>query len=430
MKKIIFPFLLLVLVLFVIQSVHSQTVNFDEYFISKSLRLDFIHAGDFQGENYFLENMLTEPYWGGSKKNLIDKFGYGENKVEVYDSASGNLIYSRGFATLFQEWKATEEAKILPKSFYESIVIPYPKNPVRVEIYGRMRKPEFKKMFTIYVNPDDYFIQPEPKPLFNTGKLVYNGDPAEKVDIVFLPDGYTEAEMEKFEKDAKRMIGYFQGCEPFSEYKNNFNFWIVYAHSDETGTDFPGKRIYKNTILNSSFYTFNTERYLMTYDIKSVHNFAGYVPYDQIYILVNSDTYGGGGVYNYYSLTSADNKYVDYVLVHEFGHGFAGLADEYYTSDVAVEDYYDLNVEPYEPNITTLKNFDKKWSALVKEGTPIPTPPTAEYESTVGAFEGGGYVAKGVYRPRQDCTMKSIKYNYFCPVCRDAIIEMIKFYSE
>ena len=417
-------------IFFLLTPAYSQSINFDDYFVSKTLRLDFIHAGDYQNENYFLEEMKTEPFWGGSKVNLIDEFRYGENIVEVYDEASGKLIYSRGFATLFQEWKATDEAKNVPKSFYETVVIPYPKNPVRIEISGRMRKPDFKKMYSVTVNPNDYFIQPESKPRFNTGKLVYNGEPESKVDIVFLPDGYTEAEMEKFEKDAKRMVGYFYGCEPFSEYKNSFNFWVVYAQSDESGTDFPGKRIYKNTILNSSFYTFNTERYLMTDDIKTVRDLAGHVPYDQIYILVNSDTYGGGGIYNYYSLTSVDNKYVDYVLVHEFGHGFASLADEYYTSDVAVEDYYDLNFEPYEPNITTLKDFGKKWSALVEEGTPIPTPPTAEYENTVGAFEGGGYVAKGVFRPRQDCTMKSIKYNYFCPVCRNAIIEMIKFYTQ
>lgn len=426
-KLIIIPALF---ILFLLSPAFSQTINFDDYFISKTLRLDFIHAGDFSSESYFLEDMKTEPFWGGSRKNLIDKFGYGENKVEIYDSASGKLIYSRGFATLFQEWKATEEAKNTPKSFYETVIIPYPKNPVRVELYGRMRKPGFEKMYTLYVNPGNYFIKPVSNPLFKTGKLVYNGDPATKVDIVFLPDGYTEAEMIKFENDAKRMVEYFYGCEPFSQYKNNFNFWLVYANSDESGTDYPGKRIYKNTVINSSFYTFDIERYLMTYDIKTVRDLAGYVPYDQIYILVNSDVYGGGGIYNYYSLTSVDNKYADYVLVHEFGHGFASLADEYYTSDVATEDYYDLNFEPYEPNITTLKDFGKKWSALVDEGTPIPTPSTTEYENTIGAFEGGGYVAKGVFRPTQDCTMKSIKYNYFCPVCRNAIIEMIKFYSE
>jgi len=427
MKKQISYILLL---LFAAAPLYSQSVDFNEFFLTKTLRLDFIHAGDFNDENYFFQEMKSEPYWAGSQKNLIDIFGYGENKIEVYDSASGKLIFSRGFATLFQEWKATEEAKQLQKSFYESLVIPYPKNPVKIEIYGRMRKPYFKKMFTMNINPSSYFIRPEEKPKYETADLVNNGDPAEKVDIVFLPEGYTKNEMDKFEKDAARMIEYFYNCEPFNEYKNSFNFRIVYAFSEESGTDFPGKRIYKDTKINSSFYTFDIERYLMTEDIKTVRDLAGMVPYDQIYILVNTNVYGGGGIYNYYSLSSVDNERSNFVLVHEFGHGFASLADEYYSSDVATEDYYDLNFEPYEPNITTLKDFSKKWADLVEKDTPIPTPETSEYKNKIGAFEGGGYVSKGVYRPRMDCTMKSAKYNNFCPVCKRAIIEMIKFYTE
>lgn len=426
-KKIVLLFLIL---LFITAVCNSQDVNFNDYFISQTLRIDLIHAGDYRSENYYLEKLIKEPYWGGSKTNLIDKFRYGENIVEVYDINTNKLIYSRGYATLFQEWKATEEAKRIAKSFYETIIIPFPRNKIKVVISGRMRKPNFTKMFEVIIDPEDYFIQPVPPPIFKVTKILENGDPAQKVDIVILGDGYTSNEMEKLRKDADKIKSYFLNCSPFKEYKENFNFWLVESISEESGTDIPGKGIYKNTILNSSFYTFNVDRYLMTTDIKTVRDLAGYVPYDQIFIIVNTDKYGGGGIYNYYSLTSIDNSYVDYVTVHEFGHGFASLADEYYTSEVATEDYYDLKVEPYEPNITTLVDFGSKWAPLVDEDTPIPTPADEKYKNKVGAFEGGGYVAKGVYRPMLDCTMKSIKYNYFCKVCSNAIIEMIKFYCE
>jgi hypothetical protein len=227
-----------------------------------------------------------------------------------------------------------------------------------------------------------------------------------------------------------KFTGYFFACSPYKENKNNFNIWVVYAPSQESGTDVPGKRIYKNTIVNSSFYTFNTERYLMTMDVKDLRDIAANVPYDQIMILVNSPLYGGGGVYNYYSIVSSDNDYSDYVMTHEFGHAFADLADEYWTSDVAVTDYFNQKVEPVQPNITTLVDFGSKWKNLVDKNTPIPTPNDSKYYDKVGAFEGGGYVENGIYRPKFDCTMKSRSRNNFCPVCYNALSEMIKFYTD
>ena len=202
------------------------------------------------------------------------------------------------------------------------------------------------------------------------------------------------------------------------------------AASKQSGTDLPGKDIWKNTLFDSHFYTFGTERYLNTVNNKQVRDVAANAPYDQIYILVNSSKYGGAGIYNYYSICTADDKNSNFVFTHEFGHAFAGLGDEYYTSDVSVEDFYDLKSEPWEPNLTTLVGFDKKWKALVEEGTPIPTPATKEFKNKTGVFEGGGYVEKGVYRPALDCSMKSVKYDYFCEVCTRAIIQMVEFYAK
>lgn len=427
MKKI---FLLGFLLTVSVVNLFSQSVKFEDYFIEKSLRIDLLHAGNFESSYFYLDNLKQEPFWGGSKKNLLDKFDYGEYKVIVKDKLTEKEIYSRGYSTLFQEWASSPEAKTLSRSFFETIIVPYPQNNVIIEIYGRDKKNNFKNVFEFEVNPESYFISPELSKKFPSKKIIENGPSSEKVDIVFLAEGYTESEMEKFRKDADRMVSYFFSNSPFKENKDKFNFWIVESPSAETGTDFPKDKIYKNTIVNSSFSTFDVDRYLMTYDIKTVRDLAANVPYDQIIILVNSNVYGGGGVYNYYSITTVDDSYSDFVLVHEFGHAFGCLADEYYTSDVAVEDYYDLSTEPYEPNITTLINFNKKWKSMLESNIPIPTPQTPEYKNKVGVFEGGGYVAKGIFRPYMDCTMKSRLKNGFCPVCRKALTEMIEFYCK
>jgi hypothetical protein len=182
--------------------------------------------------------------------------------------------------------------------------------------------------------------------------------------------------------------------------------------------------------LNSSFYTFGTDRYLTTQDIKSVNDFAALVPHDNIIVLINSSKYGGGGVYNYYSGTTAGHVSSGKVFIHEFGHGFAGLGDEYYTSDVAYDEFYPLTVEPWEPNITTRVNFDSKWKSMIASETPVPTPAEDRYKNVTGLFEGGGYSAKGIWRPEMDCRMKSNGPKGYCSVCREAVRKMIEFYIK
>jgi len=236
--------------------------------------------------------------------------------------------------------------------------------------------------------------------------------------------------MNDFKEDCNKLSEYLFNCSPYKENKDKFNIWGIEAPSLESGTDIPKDDIWKKTVVNSTFYTFDLDRYLMTTDNKKLRNLAANVPYDQIFILVNSDKYGGGSIYNLYSVSTSKNKFTEFTITHEFGHGFVSLADEYYTSDVAYQDFYDLEVEPLDPNLTTLVDFDSKWKDLVDEKTPIPTPSTEEYKDKVGAFEGGGYVEKGICRPCQDCTMKSITINNFCPVCKRAIQQMIDFYSE
>lgn len=415
--------------LFITLSVYPQ-FKFEHFFLDKTLRFDYFHSGDSDNDYYSFDELIEEPFWGGSKYNMIDNFDYGNYKFNVRDIKSNLVIYSRTYSTLFKEWQTTEEAKNTSRTFSETVVFPFPQQPVRVEFFGRDENNKFDKKFSYVVDPGDYFIKKERAYEFDSFDVLTNGKASEKVDIVIIPDGYTLEEMELFKKDCEKFAGYLFNSSPFKENKDKFNIRGVLAPSKESGTDLPGENIWKNTIMNSRFYTFDLERYLMTSDNKTLRHIASNAPYDQIYILVNHEKYGGGSIYNHYSVCVNNNQYEEFTFVHEFGHGFASLADEYYTSDVAYQDFYSLEIEPVDPNLTTLKDFESKWKDLVEDETPIPTPATEEYKNVVGAFEGGGYVQAGVYRPMQDCTMKSIIVDKFCPVCKRAIEQMINFYSE
>lgn len=407
----------------------SAQVNFDEYFSGQTLRMDFYHTGNKDLETISFEKLVEEGPWSGSKKNLIDDLNFGNYFVKVYDDSTGKMIYSRGFSTLYQEWQTTEEAKTVTRTFEGSVIMPFPKAKIKVEIDRRDRRNNFVKKFEMVVSPDNYFIVQEKIKPFKDFKIHYSGDPSVKLDIVFIPEGYTKDEMEKFHKDCERFAGYLFEYASFKEDSDKINIWGVDAPSSESGTDIPGKRIWKQTLLNTSFYTFNSERYMMTTDYFSVRDVAANAPYDQIYILVNTSKYGGGSIYNFYNETAVDNRSSKQIFVHEFGHGLAALADEYGNDDT-YQNMYPPDVEPWEANLTTLVNFDSKWKKLVEPGTPIPTPPEDKYKNKIGVFEGGGYVAKGVYRPTFNSIMNSFSSNEFNQVCKDALQKVIKFYSE
>lgn len=423
MRKII----LFLSFLFIIQGVWA---SFDQYFINATMRVDYIHAGNQNTEHYYVQQIKHEPYWGGSHKNLIDTFKYGKYFFEVYDKTTGALLYSRGYSSLFGEWQTTEESKQIDKAFYEGIVFPYPKKEVVLKWYSRDYQGQFQLKMKLDINPADYFINPtieKPYPLY---QALHSGHPSECVDIVILPDGYQADEMDLFKKDCDRFAKELFEYHPYSDYQNRFNIIGVLAPSLESGNDIPADSVWKNTQVSTRFYTFDSERYCMTEDFKSIRDLAANVAYDQIYILVNNEKYGGGAIYNFYNVSVNSNAQAGQIFIHELGHGFVGLGDEYYNSSTSYNEFYNLEVEPWEPNITTLVDFDSKWKHLLAKNTPIPTPDTEEYSEKLGVYEGGGYVAKGVYRPRRDCLMNSFQKEVFCAACEEAIIEMILFYSE
>jgi hypothetical protein len=404
--------------------------QFSDYFINKTLRIDYLLTGTADTAEVILEQLKKEPNYGGSHFNLIDEFDFGTYRYQLFDKESNELIFSKGFCPIFQEWQTTDEAKKQKRSFYQVAILPFPKKTCSFVVEERNWEGEFVSVYSTDIDPENYFILNENPRNLKSEKIIDSGKPEKKVDLVILSEGYTSEEMDKFEADARRMTDALFSAAPFSKHKDDFNVYAVEVSSDESGTDVPGEHIYKNTAFNSNFYTFDTPRYLTSQDMLAIHDAAAVVPYDHIYVLVNTDRYGGGGFYNYLSLTSVDDSLSEIVFIHEFGHGFAGLADEYYTSDVAYADYYNLELEPWEPNITTLVDFQSKWTDLIQEGTPQPTPRNSANSKLVGVFEGGGYLAKGIYSPMMDCRMKTNEAKGFCPVCQQSIEKVIEWHCQ
>lgn len=407
----------------------AQNVNFAQYFQNEgSLRMDVFQCGDADSSHYVFERFIIEPHFGGSKVNLIDPFNFGTNRVKVVDAQTNTLIYSRGYNTLFREWQTTPEASSMERCYEESVSVPRPIHEAYIILEIRNFNGEFEEVFSKLYEPDEIFNSTEQRYVFPVQDVLVNGTPDSKVDVVILPEGYTAAEMSQFQQDCQNLVNVFSQHEPFASHLNDFNFRAVLAPSEESGVDIPGTHTWVRTLLNAHFYTFYIDRYCTTRDYFSVKDVAANAPYDQIYILVNSSEYGGGGFYNFYSMSTAGNMSSSSVIVHEFGHAFAGLGDEYEEPDNPLALLYNLNVEPWEPNLTTLVDFGSKWADLVTPGTPIPTPSNSQYDNAVGAFDGGGYLTTGIYRPQRHCMMRD--YYPFCAVCNRMIEAVIEAHSD
>lgn len=406
----------------------SANAQFDKYFQDKTMRFDFYHCGNQESENYFFDELIEEPYWAGSKTSLIDDSGYGNQMFKIWDAASGELLYSRSYCTLFNEWQTTPEAMETSKCMPESVVFPFPKKDVKLELYARNKKGKFEKKFEYDIRVNSYFIK-KFIPKYETFEVRYNGNPEHRVDIVLLPEGYSANEKEKFMEACNTFAGEFFTYSPYKENASRFNIRAVWAPSEESGVTIPGEHIWRRTALKAAYYTFDSERYQMVEDFQNVRDIAAHVPYDYIYILSNTQKYGGGGIYNFYGISAAHHPTrTGKIYVHEFGHVLLGLGDEY-VGNVSYNDMYPLDVEPWEENLTTLVDFERKdWYRMLDAKTQIPTPLNTKDMQALGVYEGGGYVQKGVYRPWQNCLMNNLhKTDQFCPVCTHAIQKQIDF---
>lgn len=382
----------------------------------RTLRMDYIFSGTDRSSEISLDEMSCFEGWAGRTFNPGKVPVRGNGQLLMTDAGTGDTLYRQSFSTLFQEWKTTEEATRIRKSFENVFLLPMPsaKAFVKIEIYDFFGN--VSASLRNEVDPQDVLIRhlsPVPAPY---RYLLQNGKPEEKIDVAIVAEGYASDEMDLFYSDAQAAMEAILAHEPFGEYADRFNFVAVALESADSGVSVPGKGEWKDTALKSHFNTFYMDRYLTTLRLKNMHDKLCGIPYEHIVILANTDTYGGGGIYNSYTLTTAHHPAFRPVVVHEFGHSFAGLADEYYYDDQFVEYYYP-DCEPWEQNITTLFDFESKWKDMLDEGK-------AEL------LEGAGYQSKGVYRGSEDCRMHTNKAEGFCPVCRRAISRIIEFYTQ
>lgn len=403
--------------------------NYDMYFENKALRINFYLLGDKQNPKVIIQQMKQDPYFSGVKNHLIFP-EMGTFNYRLKDIKTGEIIFSKGFSPLYEEWLHSPEAQTKQRIFENVATLPFPKKEVIFEISKRNFNGEYTPIFSEKIHPNDYQIIKESPTKYKTTIIHSGGDFQNSVDLVIIAEGYTQEQMPKFVADAQKMTDYLFSVPPFNAHKNKFNIYAIESPSQESGTDIQGANIYRNTLLHSHFYTFNEPRYLTVPSLFQVSEIASQVPYDHLFVLVNSNNYGGGGFYNVLNIAVSDAPYNKEVFVHEFGHGFAGLADEYYDNSGGLDIQYNFEIEPWEPNITTLANFEKKWKHLVSKKTPIPTPRTPKFQEKVGVFEGGGYLEKGIFSPVQNCRMKNNTTPTFCPVCSEAIEKTIQLYTE
>ena len=382
----------------------------------KTLRVDYIFSGTDKSVEISLDEMSCFDGWAGRRVNLDEVPVRGNGQISLTDVASGEVLYRQSFSTLFQEWQTTEEATRVRKSFENVFLLPMPdaQAKVRVELYDFWGN--VSASLTHIVDPGDVLIRKMAPQVSRHQYLLKSGSPEDKIDVVIVAEGYTAEESEMFYNDARIAMDAILAHEPFGQYKDRFNFVAVALESNDSGVSVPGDGEWKDTALKAHFNTFYMDRYLTTLRLKNMHDRLCGIPYEHIVILANTDTYGGGGIYNSYTLTTAHHPAFKPVVVHEFGHSFAGLADEYYYDDQYVEYYYP-DCEPWEQNITTLFDFESKWKDMLDAGE-------------VQLLEGAGYQSKGVYRGSEDCRMHTNKAEAFCPVCQRAIGRIIEFYTE
>jgi hypothetical protein len=469
----------------------TDLASFDARFEDATLRIDYTHTGDADTEFVALDQLWKQGTWAGSRTRLVDELDLGRYYAKLYDAATGELVWSRGFDSYFGEWQTTGPAgEGVLRTYHESALVPFPKVAMEFALEAR-REGELQEIYRVAIDPQDYMIREDPAP---AGIVVVEGyrggDPHGSVDIAIVGDGYTADQVAKFEADVKRFAKTLIGHEPYASYRHMINVVGVLLPSEESGCDEPSRGVHRRTAVGSTFDSLGSERYLLTEDNRAMRDIAQAVPYDVLYIMVNHERYGGGGIYNLFCTFTSDNQWSEYVFLHEFGHSFSGLADEYYTSNVAYDGFYPEGYEPVERNITALEDPDAlKWADLMTGDTELPTPWNKpaydamdqayqaergsinarigdlmrsgadeaaiaelkekgeklswEHQQTVdawfaangamgkvGAFEGAGYMSEGLYRSELDCIMFTKGIKPFCAACERGIVEVIERYGE
>lgn len=428
--------------------------DYRRHFTGTLMRVDYFHTGTASKERFSLDRIRVEGPWPGNPRRLLDSTGLGKYRFQLVDPDSDRVLFSEGFSSIYGEWETTGEARQeIWRTFPEAVCFPEPRRTVRLEMYKRNRRQAFQPVWDLLIDPGSDEIDRSQTRSVDRTTLMRNGPSSDKVDLLFLGDGYPEED--KFKRDARRLFEALFRLEPFASRRTDFNVRGLFTPAIAEGVSRPGAGVFRSSPLGASYDALGLKRYILTTDDRAWRDAAASAPSDFVVILVNDEEYGGGGIFNLYAAVAADSSFSSHLLVHEFGHLFAGLGDEYYTSAVAYLDLMAPGVEPWEPNLTALLDPARlKWGHLVQEGTPLPTPwdkPGHErtspgdgensaveprvlekerYAGVVGAFEGASYTSEGLYRPALTCVMFSRKEPEFCPVCREAIERMIDFHVK
>lgn len=422
------------LLIFLCVALSLGAQKFDNHFADRTLRVDLIFAGNAETQDVTLRSLHSWSGWAGRRNNLAEVPLRGDGELSLTDSASGEVIYRTTFSSLFHEWITMEEAQSVSRAYEFTVLAPLPLAPATLRVVLYNSKQEVAAELACGLNPQDILIRNLDNHPRTPHSTIFSGSyEGEKIDVAIVAEGYTSEEMALFREDAQRTVEALFSHEPFGALRERFNFVAVESASPESGVSIPRKGVWRESAVESHFDTFYADRYLTTSAIFRMADLLAGIDYEHIIVLANTDTYGGGGIYNSYTLTTAHHSAFAPVVVHEFGHSFGGLADEYFysTPDIASNPLSD-SVEPWQQNITNLADFESKWADMLPEGTEIPTEPTKqrEKEYTVGVYEGANYVSEGAYRPAVVCRMRNNTATQFCPVCQRALERMIRFYTE
>lgn len=410
-------------------AVKAQT--FEHYFTDRTLRVDYLFTGNAERQTICVDELSSLPRWAGRRHHLSELPLAGNGQIEMKDAADGTVIYRTSFSALFQEWLETDEARTTAKGFENTFLLPFPRRAVSVEVTLFDSHRQVRARLQHRVDPEDILIRRKGETHVCPHRyLLKNGQADRCIDVAIVAEGYTEAEMDVFYRDAQTACESLFGHEPFRSMKKRFNVVAVASPSEDSGVSIPRLGEWRSTAFGSHFSTFYSDRYLTTSHLKTLHDALAGIDYEHIIVLANTDEYGGGGIYNSYTLTTAHHKDFRPVVVHEFGHSFGGLADEYFYDEDVMNDTYPTDVEPWEQNVTTRVDFASKWQDMIPEGTPLPTPADNFNMHEVGLYEGAAYSARGLYRASYNCRMRTNEYPAFCPVCQRALRRLIEFYTE
>lgn len=410
----------------------ADVAPFDSIFTGRTLRLDYtMSSSPASGVSMSLARKATMPGWAGRRHHLGELPLQGDAQLTMTDSESGDTLYRTSFSTLFHEWLSTPEAARCARTFDHTVLLPEPRKDATVSLVFTNQRREPMAEMSHGFSPSDILVErldgrrPLPYRYLHRSEL-----PVDRaVDIAILAEGYTPEEMDSFYVHAARAAEEILSYAPFRDYADRFNIVAVESPSSDSGVSVPRFGDWKSTAFGSHFSTFYSDRYLTAPSVARIYDALVNIPAEHIIILANTDEYGGGGIYNSYTLTAARHPLMRPVVVHEFGHSFGGLGDEYFYVGDVMEDSYPTDVEPWNPNLTTLVDFGSKWEAMMPAGVPVPTPVAEAATYPVGLYEGGGYSSKGVYRPADECRMRNNTYPTFCEVCTAALARLINFYT-